>query len=49
MASLQRQREELQKQLARIATKISSGIIPAPEDLELPPLDAGDPASAGRV
>ena len=48
MASLQRQREELQKQLARIATKISTGIIPGPEDLELPRLDAGDPAS-GRV
>lgn len=33
---LERQRDELQKQLASIAKKIDSGVIPAPKELELP-------------
>lgn len=39
MQSLQKQRTSLQKQLANIASKLDSGMIPGPEDLELPAVD----------
>ena len=37
---LQKHRDMLQKQLGDIATKINSGMIPDPEDLELPDLQS---------
>ena len=41
---LQKHRDKLQKQLADIASKINSGMIPDPDDLELPELQvAGMP------
>ena len=38
--TLQKHRNTLQKQLGDIATKINSGMIPDPEDLELPDLQS---------
>lgn len=45
---LQKHRDLLQKQLGDIATKIDSGMIPDPEDLELPALQSEGAALTWR-